>query len=447
MLKNGLGQGVSRRQFLSIAGAAGLGVASAVGFAGCGSSSASGSASAAASSAAASASAEASSAVAAAGLDIENWDSVLEAAKGQTVNVNMMTGADMGAWMNKVIGPRIEELGIKWNLTMAANTVDVVNLISSEMNAGKTEGGSVDVCWINGENFTNLMDAGYLYGPILEVLPSFQFCNLDDPNTTRDSGRDTEGYEVPFQSIWDVFWANTDVIPESEFPKDADSFKALVEKYPGKFTYANLGNYKGTYFVNTIINAVCGKDVWDRVSSEKIEKDELKELIEPALQYLRDLSPNLWNKGASYPADGDQMLQLFSDGEIAMLFETTMPQGAMDEGTVPASTRPFFLESGAIHDIWYMAIPKNAGNLAAALVTVNEIMKPVIQVSQFEAVGYYPFTPYDMMDDEGKAAYDEIKWTDGLIEPTKMDPYAIANIHGQNNDTLEEIWAEEVNGK
>lgn len=432
--------GMSRRNFLR--GAVVLGAAGVMG-AGLSACGASGSSSSASGSAVSSS----ATGEAAVEFDINDWDSVLEAAKGQTVNVNMMTGADMGAWMNKEIGPKIEELGITWNLTMAANTVDVVNLVSSEMSAGKTEGGSVDVCWINGENFSNLMDAGYLYGPILEVLPSYEFCNLDDPNTTRDSGRDTEGYEVPFQSIWDVFWANTDVIPESEFPTDADSFKALVEKYPGKFTYANLGNYKGTYFVNTIINAVCGPEVWEKVSGEELEKEELKELIEPALQYLRDIAPNLWNGGQSYPADGDQMLQLFSDGEIAMLFETTMPQGAMDEGTVPDSTRPFFLESGAIHDIWYMAIPKNAGNLAAALVTVNEIMKPAIQVSQFEAVGYYPFTPYDMMDAEGKAAYDEIKWTEGLIPPTEMDDYAIANIHGKNNDLLEEIWDEEVNGK
>ena len=52
-----------------------------------------------------------------------------------------------------------------------------------------------------------------------------------------------------------------------------------------------------------------------------------------------------------------------------------------------------------------------------------------------------------MMDEEGKTAYDEIEWTDGLIEPTKLDPFAIANIHGENNDTLEELWMEEVNGK
>ena len=424
---------MTRRNFVRAAAVFGAAGVLGTGLAGCGTQNSSGGS---------------GSAAGGSGLDTSNWNSVLEAAKGQTVNVNMMTGADMGAWMNKEIAPLVEKYGITWNLTMAANTVDVANLISSEMGAGKTEGGSVDVCWINGENFANLQDAGYLYGPINTILPSYSsFCNLDDPNTTQDSGKPTEGYEVPFQSIWDVFWADSAKIPESEFPKNADSFKALVMKYPGKFTYANLGNYKGTYFVNTIINAVCGSEVWKRVAGEALEKNELKQLIEPALQYLRDLAPYLWNEGKSYPADGDQMLQLFSDGEISMLFETTMPQGAMDEGTVPSTTRPFFLESGVIHDIWYMAIPKNAANLAAALVTVNEMMTPVVQISQFENVGYYPFTPYDQMDEAGKAAYDKIDWKEGLIEPTKMDPYAIANIHGKNNDLLEEIWNEEVNGK
>jgi spermidine/putrescine-binding protein len=94
-----------------------------------------------------------------------------------------------------------------------------------------------------------------------------------------------------------------------------------------------------------------------------------------------------------------------------------------------------------------MAIPENAANKAAALVTANEIMKPYMQVKQFNNIGYYPFTPYELMDEEGREAYDAIQWTDGLIEPSKMQDYYVPNVHGQNNDLVEQIWAEEVNGK
>ncbi len=420
---------LSRRGFIKLAGALGAAAASASLIAGCGSDSDSGSTSASTD------------------FDINDWDSVLQAAQGQTVNVNMMTGTVMAEWLNADMPTALEPYGINWNLTVASNTVDVVNLISSEIGGGNTDNGSVDLAWINGENFVSLKNADYLYGPLLEYLPSYAYCDPDDPNTTTDCGVPTEGYEVPFQAVWDVFWGNTDVIPQSDFPTDPDSFLEFVQKYPGMFTYAQPGNYKGTYFVDTIIAGVCGSDVWDRLFSEALEKEELRELISPALEYLRSLNPYLWNGGASFPSDGDQVIQLFADGEIACMFETSMPQSYMDQGTISAATRPFFLTSGVIHDFWYMAIPSNAANKAAALVTMNELMKPYMQVAQFNAVGYYPFSTYENMDAEGQEAYDAIEWTDGLIEPEEMNDYAISQVNGENNDLIEELWMEEVNGQ
>lgn len=443
---------VNRRQFLKAAGVIGVGAAGAFGLAGCGSSgsgsAASASASASASAGATSASASASALAGADDFDPNDWDSVLEAAKGQTVNYHQSGSSTvMNEWLNTTVKEAIEKYGITWNYVPATGTVDVVNLVSSEMAAGKTEDGSVDFMWINGENFFSLKDHGYLYGSYLDYLPNLKYCDPDNPNLTVDCGVAIEGMESPFQATYDVFWADTANIPESDFPTTLAELKELIIAHPGRFTYAEPGNSNGTYFMGTVIAGLCGKETWNRINKEAIPHDELKELIEPALQWLRDINPYLWNNGATHPANGSEVIQLMGDGELDLEFSSTMPKSYIDAGTIPSTVKPFFVKDAVISDFWYLTIPANAAHKAAALVACNEIMEPYIQMTQFEKVGYYPFSPYELMTPEAQKMYDAIDWDAGLIPPDEMNPYIVPQANGQNNDTIEDLWHEEVYGK
>ncbi len=425
---------ISRRQFIKVSGVIGIGALSGAGLVGCG-----GSGGAATTSGSDSAKVE---------FDVNDWDSVLAAAKGKTVNFHQAgTDAVMNEWLNTIVKDAVAKYDVGWNYTPATNTVDIVNLVSSEMTAGKTENGSVDFMWVNGENFYSMKENGYWFGPFLESLPNIKYCDPNDVNLTIDCGVEIEGLEAPYQATYGSFWANTDIIPTSDLPENPDEFMEMAKKYPGQFIYPEPGNWDGTYFAGTMIAGVCGKDVWDRINREAFKKEELKLLIEPALQYLRDLNPYLRNQGTSFPSNGSIAIQLFADKEIACCYSSTMPKSMIEAGTVPTSTKPFFLKTGVLHDFWYMAIPKNATNPAAAMVAINAIMDPAIQISQFQKVGYYPFTPYELMEDEQKAEYDKIDWSVGLLNPVDMLPYTIPQANGQNNDLIEEIWAEEVLNK
>lgn len=422
--------GIDRRQFVKIAGVVGLGAAGAFAYVGCTTPPSSG---------------EAGGSL---DFDLNNWDSILAAAKGKTVNYHQSgTNAIMNEWLNTVVKDAVGRYDIGWNYTPATGTLDVVNLVSSEMSAGRTENGSVDFMWVNGENFFSLKDNNYLYGPFLNSLPNLEYVDPDNINLKYDCGTPIDDMEAPFQATFSVFWANTDVIPRSDLPENPAEFLAFAKKYPGQFIYAEPGNSSGTYFVGTIIAGLCGSEIWSRINKEAIPKDELKRLIEPALEFLRELNPYLWNKGTSFPANGSIVVQLFGDGEINFCFASSMPQAYMDAGSVPAATRPFFFKSGVIHDFWYLAIPSNAANKAAALVAINAIMDPLIQISQFETVGYYPFSDYEFLNPEQQAAFDNIKWGPGVIKPQEMLPYYVPQANGQNNDLIEEIWFEEVLNK
>lgn len=46
------------------------------------------------------------------------------------------------------------------------DAADVVKRVQTEMAAGRTTDGSVDLLWVNGKNFRNLKNSGLLFGPL-----------------------------------------------------------------------------------------------------------------------------------------------------------------------------------------------------------------------------------------------------------------------------------------
>jgi putative spermidine/putrescine transport system substrate-binding protein len=81
-----------------------------------------------------------------------NWEDVLEQARGTTVNWYMWGGsAALNEFVDAHYGDPLQaEYGITLNRVPVADTVDAVNTVLSEAEAGVTEEGSVDLIWING---------------------------------------------------------------------------------------------------------------------------------------------------------------------------------------------------------------------------------------------------------------------------------------------------------
>lgn len=118
----------------------------------------------------------------------ESWNDVLEQARGTTVNWYMWGGsAAINEFVDTFYGDvLLEEFGITLNRVPVADTVDAVNLVLSETEAGITENGSVDLIWINGENFFTLRQADLLYGPWAENIPNSVLVDWDNPAVAFD---------------------------------------------------------------------------------------------------------------------------------------------------------------------------------------------------------------------------------------------------------------------
>src|SRR5690606_6875455 len=135
------------------------------------------------------------------GPDPANWDAVLAEARGQTVYFNAWGGSEN---INAYIEWAGQEMRRRFDVEVVHvkldDTAHAVGRILTEKAAGRTEGGSVDLIWINGENFAAMKREGLLHMPgWAESLPNWRFVDVAGKPTVRfDFTIPVEGLESPW---------------------------------------------------------------------------------------------------------------------------------------------------------------------------------------------------------------------------------------------------------
>jgi putative spermidine/putrescine transport system substrate-binding protein len=308
----------------------------------------------------------------------ESWQDVVDQARGSTVNWYMWGGsAAINEFVDTFYGDALlEELGVTLNRVPVADTVDAVNLVISEAEAG-VESGSVDLIWINGENFFTLRQADLLYGPWAESIPNSALVDWEDPAVAFDFGVPVEGYESPWSSAQFHFIYDSARMEAGELPRTYDELDAWIQGNPGRFTYIapGPGAFQGTRFVKQVLYAVSGGyEQWVGDWDPAVYEEHAPALWEK----LNGWEQHLWREGETYPATENELHQLFANGEVDFTI-TQAPAGAgppISSGLVPETARAFAFDEYLIGDYNYVAIPSNATNKAAALVLANLILRP-----------------------------------------------------------------------
>ena len=317
-----------------------------------------------------------------------SWDEVVEKARGQTVFWYMWGGSDnINGFVDEFYGkPLKEEYGITLNRVPLADTVDAVNQVISEQQAGATgDKGTIDLIWINGENFFTLRQADLLYGPWAEGIPNSALVDWTNPAINLDFGRPVEGYESPWSSAQFHFVYDSARLQEADLPRSYAELGSWIEKNPGRFTYIapGPGAFVGTRFVKQMFFELSGGQAqWVGPFNEELYNKWAPEVWKTLLSW----KPNLWRQGETYPKGNAELRELFANGEVEFDF-TQSPSGAtgnIKSGLVPPTSRAFAFKANLIGDFNYVAIPFNAPNKAAALVTANLILRPDRQAAQVQ---------------------------------------------------------------
>ena len=378
-------------------------------------------------------------------LSSAEWDEIVEAARGTTVTFYGWGGDEnRNNWLNTTVADYVKEHYDIALEVVGMDINDILSKLSGEKQAG-SETGSIDMIWINGENFYSAKDNGLLYGPFTGQLPNMEaYIDLEDPETLNDFCMPIEGYEAPYAKAQMVFFNDSAVTPEA--PASAEELLEFCKKYPGKVTYPALPDFTGSAFVRNIIYELCG---WEQFQDMEADYDTVKAAIEPALDYLRELNPYLWNEGKTFPESSTTVDAMFADGELVM----NMSYGPFSvatgiaEGTYTDTTRTFVFDNGTIGNTNYMAIAFNSPNKAGAMVVINAILSAELQLTQYEQLRELPVVSADKLSAEEQAAFDAVDLGKGVLSQTELLEHRLPEMPADLVPVIEEIWLNEVVGK
>ncbi|MBA2348192.1 MAG: ABC transporter substrate-binding protein [Solirubrobacterales bacterium] len=284
-------------------------------------------------------------------------------AKGQTVRWWMFGGDEkINAYVDDVVAPAAEKRGVTIERVPITDTADAVGRVVSERRAGKTDGGGVDMIWINGENFAAGKKSDLWLEDWSTGLPNaMQFVDYTSPAINTDFQVPVDGQESPWQSARFVFATDSAKVPDP--PQDFDALLAYAKANPGRFTYPAPPDFTGSAFVRQVVAA----------------KGEGE-----AFAYLKELKPLMYRKGESFPKSQAELDELFANKQVdfAMAYDANFVNAGVRKGGFPGSARPFLIGEGALTNTSYVTIPANAANQAGAKVVADVLLDPEIQAEK-----------------------------------------------------------------
>jgi len=313
--------------------------------------------------------------------DPRDWDAVLDQARGQTVYWNAWGGDDKInshiAWIGDQVAARF---GLTLRHVKVADIADVIARLLAGKAAGRAEGGSVDLMWINGENFLAARRAGLLFGPFAGELPNWRFVDVENkPTVLEDFTVPTDGLESPWGMSQFTLAHDSARLPDP--PATLADLRAWIESAPGRFTHPAPPDFLGTTFLKQALHDLLpDAGVLARPAGES----DAAAVTAPLWDWLDAVRPNLWRQGRAWPRSGPEQRRLLADGEVDMYlsFHPGDASSAIAQGLVPPSVRTAMFQGGMIGNTHFVAIPATASAKAGALAVANFLISPGAQAKK-----------------------------------------------------------------
>jgi putative thiamine transport system substrate-binding protein len=306
------------------------------------------------------------------------WAKIEGAAKGQTVFMNAWAGSErINAYLQWAAAELAQRWGVKLEHVKITDTAEAVKRVRAEKSAGRNSDGTVDLVWINGENFLAMKKEGLLFGPWSEQLPSYAAVDVSGKPTTRiDFSEPVEGMEAPWGMAQLTFYADSTRVAKP--PTSVAELLEWAKKTPGRFTYPKPPAFHGTTFVKQVmIESVADRKPFYAPYSA----DVFAAATAPLWAALDALHPQLWKEGKQFPANNTVMRQMLADGELAisLTFNPNEVANQIAAKTLPATVMPYQHAQGTIGNSHFLAIPFNARAKEAAQVAANFFLSPTAQ--------------------------------------------------------------------
>ena len=313
--------------------------------------------------------------------DPAKWDDVLADARGETVYFNAWGGAEnINAYLEWAGVALKARYGVTLVHVKLDDTAKAVGTVVAEKAAGRDDGGTVDLIWINGENFASMKRQALLMTPgWAEKLPNWRYVDVDSKPTIRtDFAIPVDGLESPWGMAKLVFFHDTARTERASMPKSADGLLAWAKANPGRFTYPQPPDFTGSSFLKQVLS----EKIADKaLLLRPVDEASVAEVAKPLFDYLDALNPLLWRGGKAFPQNYPAMKQLLADSEVDIIFafNPSEASAAIAAGELPDTVRSFVFPEGTLANTHFVAIPYNANAKAGALVAADFLLSPEAQ--------------------------------------------------------------------
>lgn len=375
----------------------------------------------------------------------QDWDTIVEIARGGEVNWFMWGGADnINSYVVDYVGNILmDDYGITLHQIPLTDTAEAVNIVLGEREAGVMDAGSVDMIWINGENFRTMRQGDLAWCGYTESLPNNALVNWDNPAISNDFGVPVDGCEVPWSRA--QFALAYDSARLESPPRSIPALLDWIKANPGQFTYPAPPDFNGAVFVRHVFYYAAGG-----VDSLLGDFDQAKydAAAEKTWAILNEIEPYLWREGATYPTSINQLNDLFANTEVALTFNYEPSQFgiAVAAGTYPDTVRSFGLTDGTIGNTNYTIIPFNSPNKAAALVLQNVLLSAAAQLEKArpEIWGTSPGIEMDRAPAEIQAAFNALPAHPSVVSAAELGQAALPELQAEWISAIEQGWLTNV---
>jgi putative thiamine transport system substrate-binding protein len=305
-----------------------------------------------------------------------NWEEVERKAKGQTVYFHAWGGSqEVNRYLQWAEKRLQRDYGIQLQHVKVTDIATTIPRLITEKSISANEKGSVDLLWVNGENFRSLKQHQLLFGPFAERLPNWQYVDFSLP-VNEDFSEPTEGLEAPWGVGQLVF-----IYDEEELDSPPTSFTQYLEYAklnPNRLSYPRPPEFHGTSFLKALLMELVEDS---RTLDKPVDEVSFQQITEPLWQYLDEFHQYAWRRGQQFPAGSADMVQLLDDGQLdlAVTFNPNSVYAAQHSGNLEDSTTAYAFDAGAISNVHFLAIPWNAQAKEGALVAINFLLSPEAQ--------------------------------------------------------------------
>ncbi|QHW69257.1 ABC transporter substrate-binding protein [Raoultella ornithinolytica] len=361
----------------------------------------------------------------------DSWQQIARQARGQTVWFNAWGGDPaVNRYLDWVSAEVKRDYAIDLRIVHIADAADTVKRLQTEARAGRKHHGSVDLLWVNGENFRTLKTANLLQTGWAETLPNWRYVDTRQP-VREDFSLPTEGAESPWGSAQLTFIARRTQTPTP--PDSPEALLTFAAAHRGEVTYPRPPDFTGTAFLEQLLMTLTERP---EALRRPPEPQTFAAVTAPLWRYLDRLHPLLWREGRDFPASPARMDAMLATGtlRLSLTFNPLHARQKAVSGELPKDSYGFGFERGMLGNVHFVTIPANARAPAGARVVTNFLLSPAAQLRKADpAVWGDPsvLNPQSLPDDQRQALQ--------ALAPQNPPP-VLAEPHAAWVDALEQEW-------